>query len=784
MDSPAPVHDDRAARSHHRALDRAGRARRAARPGDRRRPTARRSTPRASSTSPPGGLRIVDTDPAHFAYVVAPTGQFVPACAAGGLSCLVPRLANPRARATAHGSAELASTLSGGIELESRPRPSAAPAVLGALALGALCLCSVLAVVWAAVALSRRAARTAMGRVRIAARRALRASRGRRDPRRCEGPDPRPRGSRPAPRRPARAPARESWRASTSERSNAVPTPAREPTVPAAAAALAWLSAERAAAAQLEADHGSVLVELERIESVLRTAALRVGGGREAPRYRTPGACAVVPRSPIPSTPSVAELDLRDEAIRRGRRFLSTGEAIARPAPPERRGAEWKRRGRSATRRIMPPARVRFAPSPTGYLHIGGVRTALFNWLWARKTKGSFILRIEDTDQERSTRESVGVILDSLRWLGLDWDEGPEVGGAHGPYTQMERLAVYQRVRRDAHRGRQGVPLLLHQGGARRAARRAQGARSEGQFRYPGTCRHRTDEPDLPFVVRFHVPETGSVRYVDKVFGEVSRRTPRSKTSCLLRSDGVPLYNFGAVVDDASMGVTLVARGRDHMVNTPPQIMIYEALGRPAPDFAHLPMMLAPNGEKLSKRHGAVSVTEYRDQGYSPNAVLNYLARFGWSHGDQEVFSRGELVDAFDWEHCNRSDGKFDAKKFLAIDHEHLKTRAPHGRRGVRGARHRRSSPRAASRRRRRASSRSSRSSASARPRSSTRPIDSTSCFAIRPPSTRRPPRSFSCPRARRCFAASPRRSRGSSRGRRRLWRPRSTRGFRARACR
>jgi glutamyl-tRNA synthetase len=322
----------------------------------------------------------------------------------------------------------------------------------------------------------------------------------------------------------------------------------------------------------------------------------------------------------------------------------------------------------------MPPARVRFAPSPTGYLHIGGVRTALFNWLWAKKTKGSFILRIEDTDQERSTRESVGVILDSLRWLGLEWDEGPGVGGVHGPYTQMERLAVYREFAEKLIAARKAYRCYCtkEELDVQRAALKARDPKA--QFRYPGTCRHRIDEPALPFVVRFNVPETGSVRYVDKVFGEVVTPNAAQQDFVLLRSDGVPLYNFGAVVDDAAMGVTLVARGRDHMVNTPPQIMIYEALGRSAPDFAHLPMMLAPNGEKLSKRHGAVSVTEYRDQGYSPNAVLNYLARFGWSHGDQEVFSRGELVDAFDWEHCNRSDGKFDAKKFLAINHEHLKT--------------------------------------------------------------------------------------------------------------
>jgi glutamyl-tRNA synthetase len=318
--------------------------------------------------------------------------------------------------------------------------------------------------------------------------------------------------------------------------------------------------------------------------------------------------------------------------------------------------------------------RVRFAPSPTGYLHIGGVRTALFNWLWARHVKGAFVLRIEDTDRERSTQASVDVILDSLRWLGLEWDEGPGVGGPSGPYTQMERLAIYKEyadlliARSKAYR----CYCTKEELDAQRAALKAKDPKA--QFRYPGTCRSRKDTPALPYVIRLLVPEAGSVRYVDKVFGEIVTPNAAQQDFVLLRSDGVPLYNFGAVVDDVAMGITLVVRGRDHMVNTPPQIMIYEALDRPPPEFAHLPMMLAPNGEKLSKRHGAVSVTEYRDQGYSPRAVLNYLARFGWSHGDQEVFSLDELVAAFGWDHCNRSDGKFDAKKFLAIDHEHLKT--------------------------------------------------------------------------------------------------------------
>jgi glutamyl-tRNA synthetase len=317
--------------------------------------------------------------------------------------------------------------------------------------------------------------------------------------------------------------------------------------------------------------------------------------------------------------------------------------------------------------------RVRFAPSPTGYLHIGGVRTALFNWLWARKTKGVFVLRIEDTDQERSTAESLAVILDSMKWLGLGWDEGPEVGGAHGPYRQMERLAIYREHADKLVSARKAYRCYCtkEELDAQRAALKARDPKA--QFRYPGTCRNRTDQPDKPFVVRFVMPESGSVTYVDKVFGEVTTPNAAQQDFVLLRSDGVPLYNFGAVVDDVTMGITLVARGRDHMVNTPPQILLYEALGARPPTFAHLPMMLAPNGEKLSKRHGAVSVGEYRDQGYSPRAVLNYLARFGWSFGDQEVFSIDELVAAFDWDACNRGDGKFDAKKFLAINHEHLK---------------------------------------------------------------------------------------------------------------
>ena len=309
--------------------------------------------------------------------------------------------------------------------------------------------------------------------------------------------------------------------------------------------------------------------------------------------------------------------------------------------------------------------RVRFAPSPTGYLHIGGVRTALFNWLWARKSGGVFVLRIEDTDRERSTPESKRAILDSLTWLGLDWDEGP--------FTQTDRLPLYAEYAERLIREKKAFRCYCtkEELDAQREALKKQDPKA--QFRYPGTCRDRKDEPGKPFVVRFRSPREGSVTYVDKVFGEITTPNAAQQDFVLLRTDGVPLYNFGAVVDDVTMNITLVARGRDHMVNTPPQINIYEALGVAPPEFAHLPMMLAQSGEKLSKRHGAVSVAEYREQGYAPNAVLNYLVRFGWSHGDQEIFSKDALVAAFGWEACGRGDGKFDAKKFLAINHAHLK---------------------------------------------------------------------------------------------------------------
>lgn len=319
--------------------------------------------------------------------------------------------------------------------------------------------------------------------------------------------------------------------------------------------------------------------------------------------------------------------------------------------------------------------RVRFAPSPTGYLHIGGVRTALFNWLWARKTGGTFVLRIEDTDQERSTPESVQVILDSMRWLGLDWDEGPEVGGPNGPYFQMQRLDLYKRYAEQLIESGYAYRCYCTKEELAQAREKLKAENPKAAFRYPGTCRHRTDHPDKPYVVRFNMSKVTreATTFDDLVFGTITTPNSAQQDFVFLRSDGVPLYNFGVVIDDLTMGITLVMRGRDHIVNTPPQILLYEALGHKPPQFAHLPMMLAPSGEKLSKRHGAVSVGEYRDKGYTPTAVLNYLARFGWSYGDQEIFSRQELIDKFNFEHLGRPDGRFDARKFADVAFEHLK---------------------------------------------------------------------------------------------------------------
>ena len=328
------------------------------------------------------------------------------------------------------------------------------------------------------------------------------------------------------------------------------------------------------------------------------------------------------------------------------------------------------------TEPAMTETRVRFAPSPTGYLHIGGVRTALYSWLWARRMGGKFILRIEDTDRERSTQESVQVVLDSMRWLGLDWDEGPGVGGESGPYFQSERLDLYgeyaEKLIASGHAYR--CYATKEELAAARAAHAATGVKDGFVFDSP--WREGGDAPGDPearHVIRFKSPREGSTAWDDQVKGTIEVQHSTLQDFVLMRPDGMPLYNFGCVIDDLTMGITLVARGDDHMINTTPQILIYQALGAAVPDFAHVPMVLAPNGQKLSKRHAAVGVLEYRDMGYLPDGVLNYLVRLGWSHGDQEIFSREELVEKFGWDHVGSTAGKYDAKKFSHVQAEHLR---------------------------------------------------------------------------------------------------------------
>jgi glutamyl-tRNA synthetase len=320
--------------------------------------------------------------------------------------------------------------------------------------------------------------------------------------------------------------------------------------------------------------------------------------------------------------------------------------------------------------------RVRFAPSPTGYLHIGGVRTALYNWLWAKRTNGTFVLRIEDTDRERSTQESVQAIFDSMKWCGMDWDEGPLVGGPNGPYYQTERLELYAEF----------AQKLIDRGAAYRCyatkeeldvERERQKKGGNPYFKYPGWWRDKGPKDylgDQPYVVRLKAPRSGITGWNDVVKGRIDVPNEQQQDVVIVRNDGMPLYNFGAVVDDITMGITLVARGDDHVVNTPVQILLYEGLGVAVPKFAHLPMILGQDGQKLSKRHAAVSVTEWRDLGYLPDAVLNYLARLGWSHGDQEVFTREELKTFFGWDHCGTTAAKFDLKKFAFVQASHLRS--------------------------------------------------------------------------------------------------------------
>jgi glutamyl-tRNA synthetase len=313
--------------------------------------------------------------------------------------------------------------------------------------------------------------------------------------------------------------------------------------------------------------------------------------------------------------------------------------------------------------------RTRFAPSPTGYLHIGGARTALYCWLEARHRGGQFILRVEDTDRERSTDEAVQAILDGMDWLGLKPDEGP--------FFQTQRMDRYRTVAQQlldagkaywAYESKEEIEAM-------RAAAMARGEKP----RYSGAYRERNEphREDPNRVLRFKTPQTGSVVFEDKVKGRIEWDNAELDDLVLIRSDGFPTYNFAVVVDDIDMGITEVIRGDDHVNNTPRQINIYHALDAQVPTFAHLPMILGPDGQKLSKRHGAVGVMQYREDGYLPHALLNYLVRLGWSHGDQEIFSIAEMIALFDIADVNQSASRFDFAKLGWLNQQYLKNDDP-----------------------------------------------------------------------------------------------------------
>ena len=317
--------------------------------------------------------------------------------------------------------------------------------------------------------------------------------------------------------------------------------------------------------------------------------------------------------------------------------------------------------------------RVRFAPSPTGYLHIGGARTALFNYLFARNQNGKFILRIEDTDQARSTEESVGAILESMKWLGMMWDEGPEVGGPHQPYFQSQRLNIY----------RQYAELLIQKGYAYRCyctPEELERKREENQkkglpTRYDGKCRNIRESLDLPYAIRFRVPDNMErVEFDDLLHDRISVAISEIEDFVILKSDGFPTYNFSCVVDDALMEITHIIRGDDHINNTPKQVLLYKALDMPIPVFVHLPMILGSDRTRLSKRHGATSVGTYEEMGYLPEAMVNYLARLGWSYGDEEIFSMEDLIRKFSLENLGRSSAVFNPDKLLWLNQHYIKT--------------------------------------------------------------------------------------------------------------
>lgn len=310
--------------------------------------------------------------------------------------------------------------------------------------------------------------------------------------------------------------------------------------------------------------------------------------------------------------------------------------------------------------------RVRFAPSPTGYLHIGGARTALFNYLFARKNNGKFILRIEDTDLERSTEESVKVILDSLKWLKINWDEGPEVGGEYGPYFQSQRLQIYKEYAEKLLKEQKAYKCYCTK--EELEEQRKEAEKKKIPFKYTGKCRN-AGEQNKPYTIRIKINTEGETVFNDIIRGEVRFKNDVFDDFILVRQDGMPTYNFVVTIDDILMKITHIIRGEDHLSNTPKQIKIYEALGVNPPEFAHIPLILGPDRSRLSKRHGATSVGEYREKGFLPDAFVNYLALLGWSPDSEEnIFSYQQLIEKFSLERVHKSGAMFDNNKLLWLN--------------------------------------------------------------------------------------------------------------------
>ena len=310
---------------------------------------------------------------------------------------------------------------------------------------------------------------------------------------------------------------------------------------------------------------------------------------------------------------------------------------------------------------------TRFPPSPTGYLHVGNARTAIFNWLYARRMQGKFVLRIEDTDTMRSTQEAIDAIFEALEWLGIDWDEGP--------YYQTQRLEIYNSYLERLIDSDQAYYCTCSPQDIE--AMRQKAMASGGKPKYDGTCRDKGLSKTPGAVIRFKAPLGGTTVVADVIKGNIAFQNDELDDFIVCRSDGIPTYNFAVVIDDISMQVNTVIRGDDHVMNTPKQILIYRALDCSLPVFGHVPMVLGTDKSRFSKRHGAVSVSAYRDMGYLPDAMLNYLVRLGWSHGDQEFFTRQELIEVFDLEHIGRSAGVFDPEKLLSLNADHIRATPP-----------------------------------------------------------------------------------------------------------